>query len=43
MTSVTGVTTVVVDLDLKSVTVTGDRLDDAAIRAAINEAGFDVA
>jgi copper chaperone len=38
-----GVTAVAVDLDVKTVTVTGDALDDAAIRAAIDEAGYDVA
>jgi copper chaperone len=38
-----GVTEVAVDLDAKTVTVTGDPLDDAAIRAAIDEAGYDVA
>ncbi len=43
MASVTGVTKVAVDLEQRSVTVTGERLDDAAIRAAIDEAGYDVA
>jgi copper chaperone len=38
-----GVTGVAVDLVAKTVTVTGDALDDAAIRAAIDEAGYDVA
>ncbi len=38
-----GVTAVDVDLDAKRVTVTGERLDDDAIRAAIDEAGYDVA
>ena len=40
---VPGVTGVNVDLDAKRVAVTGERLDDAAIRAAIDEAGYDVA
>jgi copper ion binding protein len=38
---VAGVAAVVVDVDAKSVTVTGG--DDAAIRAAIDDAGYDVA
>jgi copper chaperone len=37
-----GVAAVDVDLDAKRVTVVGDGLDDAAIRAAIDEAGYDV-
>lgn len=40
---VPGVTAVQVDLDAKRVAVTGERLDDAAIRAAIDEAGYDIA
>ena len=40
---VPGVAGVDVDLDAKRVSVTGERLDDAAIRAAIDEAGYDVA
>ncbi|MBJ7354330.1 MAG: heavy-metal-associated domain-containing protein [Thermoleophilaceae bacterium] len=40
---VAGVTTVDVDLDAKRVSVTGDQLDDDAIRAAIEAAGYDVA
>jgi copper chaperone CopZ len=40
---VSGVTSVDVDLDAKRVSVSGERLDDAAIRAAIDEAGYDVA
>jgi copper chaperone len=40
---VAGVAGVEVDLDAKRVTVTGTGLDDAAIRAAIDEAGYDVA
>jgi copper chaperone CopZ len=38
-----GVAEVAVDLSAKTVTVTGEALDDAAIRAAIDEAGYDVA
>jgi copper chaperone len=33
-------TQTIVDLDAKRVTVEGDVLDDAAIRAAIDEAGY---
>jgi copper chaperone len=36
-----GVETVEVDLDSKLVTVRGHDLDDAAIRAAIGEAGYE--
>ncbi len=39
---VSGVSGVVVDLATKSVTVTGDDIDDAAVRAAIDEAGYEV-
>jgi copper chaperone CopZ len=38
-----GVTSVDVDLVAKRVSVEGDHLDDAAIRAAIDEAGYDAA
>jgi len=38
-----GVAEVAGDLEAKTVTVTGQALDDAAIRAAIDEAGYDVA
>jgi copper chaperone CopZ len=37
-----GVSAVVVDLETKLVTVTGEHLDRAAVVAAIDEAGFDV-
>ena len=37
-----GVASVEVDLDAKGVRVIGERLDDATIRAAIDEAGYDV-
>jgi copper chaperone len=43
LTAVPGVTDVDVDLEHKLVTVTGEQLDDAALRAAIDEAGYDVA
>ena len=39
---VPGVASVDVDLDAKLVTVAGERLDDAAVRTAIDEAGYDV-
>ena len=38
-----GVSSVTVAPEAKTVSVTGDRLEDAAIRAAIDEAGYDVA
>ena len=41
--SVSGVSAVEVDLDTKLVTVRGSDLDEAAIVAAIDEAGYDVA
>ncbi|MEU9178294.1 heavy-metal-associated domain-containing protein [Streptomyces sp. NPDC048550] len=40
---VSGVSGVVVDLDTHSVTVSGTPLDDRLIRAAIVEAGYEVA
>jgi copper chaperone len=40
---VSGVDNVVIDLDAKRVTVSGAAPDDAAVRAAIDEAGYDVA
>jgi len=39
----TGVETVTVDLERKLVVVTGTELVDAELRAAIDEAGYDVA
>lgn len=36
-----GVESVLVDLDSKRVEVTGEDLDDAAIRAAIEDAGYE--
>lgn len=41
--AVAGVEAVDVDLETKLVTVHGAQLEDAALRAAIDEAGFDVA
>jgi copper chaperone len=41
--SVAGVELVEVDLEGKEVTVRGEALDDAQLRAAIDEAGYDVA
>lgn len=40
---VPGVASVDVDLDTKRVIVAGADFDDAAVRAAIDEAGYDVA
>ena len=40
---VAGVTAVDFDLDTKIVAVRGDDVDDAAVRAAIDEAGYEVA
>jgi copper chaperone len=41
--AVEGVESVRVDLDSKRVTVKGQGLDDAALRAAIDAAGYEVA
>ncbi|MBK9741330.1 MAG: heavy-metal-associated domain-containing protein [Actinobacteria bacterium] len=43
VTKVPGVERVDVDLEAKHVTVAGAQLDDAAVRAAIDEAGYDIA
>ncbi len=43
LSSVEGVEGVQVDLDTKLVTVTGSDLDDARLRAAIEEAGYEAA
>lgn len=43
LTQVAGVESVAVDLETKFVTVRGPRLDDAALRAAIEEAGYEAA
>ncbi|MGH3022662.1 MAG: heavy-metal-associated domain-containing protein [Gaiellaceae bacterium] len=40
--AVTGVEQIAADLHTKVVTVTGSGLDDAALRAAIAEAGYEV-
>jgi copper chaperone CopZ len=42
VTGVAGVTAVRVDLGNGQVTVLGDGYDDAAIRAAIDEAGYEI-
>lgn len=43
VSTLAGVDAVDVDLETKTVTVTGDPLDQAAIIAAIDEAGYEVA
>jgi copper chaperone CopZ len=43
LSSVAGVAAVEVDLGTKLVTVTGEGLDDSALRAAIEEAGYEAA
>ena len=43
ITEVEGVEDVAVDLETKIVTVSGVALDDAALRAAIMEAGYEAA
>jgi copper chaperone len=43
VSAVAGVTAVDVDLETKIVTVTGEPLDDVALRAAIEEAGYEAA
>jgi copper chaperone len=43
VSQVAGVEAVDVDLDAKQVAVRGEQLDDGAVRAAIDEAGYDVA
>ena len=43
VSEVEGVENVDVDLDAKSVTIKGLELDDAALRAAIVEAGYEAA
>jgi copper chaperone len=40
---VAGVESVVVDLENKRVTVRGRSIDDGAVRAAIDDAGYDIA
>jgi copper chaperone len=43
LSAVEGVDSVDVDLETKLVTVVGSGLDDAALRAAIDEAGYEAA
>ena len=43
VSEVEGVDDVAVDFDTKVVTVSGNGLDDAALRAAIEEAGYEAA
>ena len=43
VSAVAGVETVEVDLETKTVTVTGEPLDEAAIVVAIDDAGYEVA
>lgn len=43
VSTVAGVESVEVDLEAKTVTVTAEPLDEAAIVAAIDEAGYEVA
>jgi len=43
LTAVAGVEQVDVDLDTKLVVVTGTSLDDSALRAAIEDAGYEAA
>jgi copper chaperone len=43
VSAVRGVGSVEVDLETKLVTVTGEALDDNAVRAAIEEAGYEAA
>ncbi len=43
VSTVAGVESVEVDLDAKTVTVTGAPLDEQAVIAAIDEAGYEVA
>lgn len=41
VSAVDGVESVMVDLDSKRVVVAGEHLDDGAVRAAIEEAGYE--
>jgi copper chaperone len=43
ISEVEGVESVDVDLDSKVVTITAQQVDDAAVRAAIREAGYEAA
>ena len=42
ISEIDGVTDVAVDLDRATVTVTGEQIDDNAVRAAVDEAGYQV-
>jgi copper ion binding protein len=42
VTKLDGVTDVAVDLEAKTVTVSGEPIDDTAVREAIDEAGYTV-
>jgi copper chaperone len=42
VTRVAGVSAVDVDLDTKTVTVAGSGFNDAAVRDAVDEAGYDI-
>ena len=43
VSQVAGVASVVADLESKRVVVRGENVDDAAVRAAIDEAGYEAA
>jgi copper chaperone len=43
VSKVSGVTDVAVDLDAKTLTVTGEQFDDEAVAAAVDEAGYTLA
>jgi copper chaperone len=43
ISALAGVESVAVDLEAKTVTVSGSGLEDAALRAAIGEAGYEAA
>jgi copper chaperone CopZ len=43
LSSVTGVEAIDIDLRTKLVRVTGEELDDGALRAAIEQAGYEIA
>ena len=42
VSKVSGLSDVTVDLATKTLTVTGDPIDDSAVRAAVDEAGYAV-
>ena len=43
VSQIRGVQAVHIDLEAKEVTVQGDEVDDARVRAAIEEAGYEIA